>query len=148
MYQYWTYLCKLQRLLFYIRQQTIWLQHIHTIYTWHREANYYALWCTKNSGCQLSRENAIYWTCTHQNSVCHMYVHVQIVYKSFTSLKCLNFTGKLTPWSFMYIIGHNNSLHDVMCIWRVCVLTTFTQYTIICYWICVYTKTSLVYLQY
>jgi hypothetical protein len=34
------------------------------------------------SGCQLSREKALYRTCTHIYCVCHVYVRVQVMYKS------------------------------------------------------------------
>jgi hypothetical protein len=70
----------------------------------------------KLQGVSFLRSLSLYWTCTRKFTVYHVYVHVQVMYMS----KMSNPLRKLTPWSFLFIIGHNNLPLDVMCIWCVC----------------------------
>ena len=74
----------------------------------------------ETSGCQLSKEPFsildLYTEIQCMSCVCTCTSHVQVC----TCLISSNILRKLTPWSFLFIIGHNNLPLDVMCIWCVC----------------------------
>jgi hypothetical protein len=72
-------------------------------------------------GVSFPGRKTLYWNCTHNYSVCHVYVHVQVVYKS----KFHELHWKADALNFQYIIGHNNLLDDVICLWHVCAIARF-----------------------
>ncbi len=74
----------------------------------------------------------LYTTSTRSYTWHTLYLCVQVQYRAFL-------LWKADTLNFWYILGHNNLIEDVNCIWRVCVPTTFhTVHTYTLYDLCKY----------